>query len=176
MSSTILRAAALLAFIAMPLATAAAEDDAALVGALSPQIADVVSGGSWSEGGQGGFYRAISVMSGDGKSFGAHVYVQWLAFEEKNPVPKVVKTVPIKEINDQKLPNASIDIEGEENKDNEVTVTVGSYDVDADKDIVLQVKAGAPGTYTMVKTPPKGAEPPAKDGAPAKPEKPGTED
>lgn len=88
MSSTILRAAALLAFIATPLATAAAEDDAALVGALSPQIADVVSGGSWSEGGQGGFYRAISVMSGDGKSFGAHVYVQWLAFEEKILFPK----------------------------------------------------------------------------------------
>lgn len=176
MSMTILRAAALLAFIALPLAPAAAEDDVALAEGLSPQVADVVSGGSWSEGGQGGFYRAISVMSGDAKSLAAHIYVQWLAFEEKNPVPKVVKTIPIKEINEQNLPNASIEFDGEQNKDNEITVTVGSYDFDTDKDIVLQVKAGAPGTYIMVKTPPKGVEPPAKEGPPAKPEGAGKED
>jgi hypothetical protein len=182
MLTTILRAAALLAFIAAPLATAAAEDDTQLVESLSPQVADVVTGGSWSEGKQGGFYRAISLMSGDEKSFGAHVYLQWLAFEEKNPVPKVIKTVAVKEINDQKLQNASIEIEGEEGKDNQVTITVSSYDFDADKDISLFVKGGAPGIYTMVKAPPKGAEPPAKEGAPAKegtpakPEAPGKED
>ena len=33
-------------------------------------------------------------------------------------VPTVVATVPIKEVNDQKLANASIEIEGEESKDN----------------------------------------------------------
>jgi hypothetical protein len=143
---------------------------------LSPQVADVVSGGSWSEGKQGGFYRAINVMSGDEKAFGVHLYLQWLAFEEKNPIPKVVKTVAVKEVNDQKLQNATIDLEGEEGKDNQVTVTVSSYDFDADKDIVLLVKAGAPGTYAMVKAPAKGAEPPAPAGAPAKPEAPGKED
>jgi hypothetical protein len=176
MPTTILRAAAMLAFIALPLTSAAAADDVQLVEGLSPQVADVVSGGSWSQGKQGGFYRAVSLMSGDEKSFGAHVYLQWLAFEEKAPVPKVVKTVPVTEINDQKLQNASIELEGEEGKDNEITITVSSYDFEADKDIVLVVKAGLPGSYAMVKAPAKGAEPPAKESAPAKPEAPGKED
>jgi hypothetical protein len=43
--------------------------------------------------------------------------------------------VPLKEVNDQKLGNASIEIEGEESKDNEITIIVSSYDFDADKDI-----------------------------------------
>jgi hypothetical protein len=174
--SVILRAAALLAFIALPLASAAADDDISLVDGLSPKVADVVSGGSWSQGKDGGFYRAINLMSGDEKSFGAHIYVQWLVFEEKNPIPKVVKTVAIKEINDQKLANASIELEGEEGKDNEVTVTVSSYDFDADKDIVLQVKAGQPGTYAMLKAPAKTGAPPAAAAGQAKPEAPGKED
>jgi hypothetical protein len=53
---------------------------------------------------------------------------------------------------------------------------VSSYDFDADKDIVLQVKAGAPGTYAMLKAPAKPSAPPAAAGAPAKPEAPGKED
>jgi len=60
--------------------------------------------------------------------------------------------------------NASIEIEGEESKDNEVTVIVSSYDFDADKDNTLFVKAGQPGTYAMAKAPPKApAGPPPKD-------------
>ena len=47
----------------------------------------------------------------------------------------MVATVPIKEVNDQKLANASIEIEGEESKDNEITIVVSSYDFEADKDI-----------------------------------------
>ena len=77
-----------------------------LVESLPPEVADVVTGGSWSEGKQGGFYRAIVVMSGSEQSFGAHVYLQWLALSETDPVPKIVATVPLKEVNDQKLGNA----------------------------------------------------------------------
>ena len=63
-----------------------------------------------------------------------------LPFPRPNPIPTVVATVPIKEVNDQKLANASIEIEGEESKDNEITIIVSSYDFDADKDISLYVK------------------------------------
>jgi hypothetical protein len=52
---------------------------------------------SWT---QGGFYRAIVVMTGTEQTFGARVFLQWLALSEANPVPMVVATVPIKEIND----------------------------------------------------------------------------
>jgi hypothetical protein len=90
---------------------------AKIVEGLSPQVADVVTGGSWSAGKQGGFYRAIVVMTGTEQTFGARIFLQWLGLSEANPVPTVLATVPIKEINDQKLANASIEIEGEESKD-----------------------------------------------------------
>lgn len=163
MFKSLLRATALLAFALLPLASAAAaDDDAKIVESLPPEVADVVSGGSWSEGKQGGFYRAIVVMTGSEQSFGARVFLQWLALSESSPLPTVVATVPIKEVNDQKLANAAIEIEGEETKDNEITIIVSSYDFDADKDISLFVKGTAPGKYTMAKAPAKSSgAPPA---------------
>ena len=56
------------------------------------------------------------IRTGTEKDFGAHIFLQWLALSEASPVPTVVKTVPMEEVNDQKLANASIEIEGEENK------------------------------------------------------------
>jgi len=116
MLKSVLRAVALLALASVPLAAAAADDDAKIVESLPPQVADVVTGGSWSAGKQAGFYRALVIMTGTEKDFGARVFLQWLALSEASPVPTVVKTVPIKEVNDQKLANASIEIEGEESK------------------------------------------------------------
>jgi len=169
MLKSVLRATALLAVALIPPASAlAADDDAKIVEGLPPEVADVVTGGSWSEGKQGGFYRAIVVMSGTEQSFGARVYLQWLALSETDPVPKIVATVPLKEVNDQKLGNASIEIEGEETKDNQITIIVSSYDFDADKDITLYVKGTAPGKYAMAKAPAKssGAPPAAAPTAP----------
>ena len=129
---------------------------------LPPEVADVVTGGSWSQGKQGGFYRAIVVMTGSEQSFGARVFLQWLALSETDPVPTIVAKVPLKEVNDQKLGNASIEIEGEESKDNEITIIVSSYDFEADKDITLNVKGTAHGKYAMAKAPAKSpAVPPA---------------
>jgi len=163
MLKTILCTAAIVACSLVPLGPAAAEDDAKLVESLSPQIADVVTGGSWSDGKQGGLYRAFVLMSGSGDDFGARVYLQWLALSDDSPIPSVVKTVAVKEVNDQNLPNASIQIDGEENKDNEVYVVVSAYDFEADKDILLFVKAGKPGTYGVEKTPPKALSDQAQD-------------
>jgi hypothetical protein len=164
MLKTLLRTAAILACSLVPLGPAAAEDDARLVESLSPQIADVVTGGSWSDGKQGGLYRAFVLMSGSGDNFGARLYLQWLALSDNSPIPSVVKTIAVKEINDQNLPNAAIQIDGEENKDNEVYVVISAYDFEADKDILLFVKAGKPGTYSVDKTPPKGLSGAAEDG------------
>ena len=58
MLATILRAAALIALSLVPLASAvAADDDTKLVESIPPEVADVVSGGSWSADKKGGFYR-----------------------------------------------------------------------------------------------------------------------
>lgn len=173
MLKTCLRAAAIIISLAAPAATTALADDAKLINGVAPEVAEVATGGSWSADKQGGFYRAIVLMTGDQKSFGAKVYLQWLAFTESSPIPAIVKTVPIKEINDQGLANASIALEGEEGKDNEVTIVVSSYDLEEDKDITLFVKAGQPGTYAMVAAPAKRDE---EDDAAAKKEAPGEED
>jgi hypothetical protein len=163
MFKPMLRATALLAVAFASINSAFASDDAGkLVEGLPAEVADVVTGGSWSEGKQGGFYRAIVVMTGSEDSFGARVYLQWLALSETDPVPKIVATVPLKEVNDQKLGNASIEIEGEETKDNEITIIVSSYDFEEDKDISLHVKGTAPGKYAMANAPAKSsAAPPA---------------
>jgi hypothetical protein len=163
MLKSMLCATALLAVALIPPASAlAANDEAKTVEGLPPEVADVVTGGSWSQGKQGGFYRAIVVMSGTEQSFGASVFLQWLALSETNPVPTIVATVPLKEVNDQKLGNASIEIEGEETKDNEITIIVSSYDFEEDKDITLYVKGTAPGKYAMAKAPAKSSgAPPA---------------
>jgi hypothetical protein len=57
-----------------------------------------------------------------------------MAVVRRSAKPTVVKSVPVKEINDQNLGNASIEIGGEEDKENEATIFVSSYDVEEDKD------------------------------------------
>ena len=122
----------------------------------APEVADVVSGGHWSADGKGGFYRALAVMAGE-KAAIANVYLQWLSFGDAAK-PTVVKSVPVKEINDQNLGNPSIEIGGEEDRENEATIFVSSYDVEEDKDISL--------SYTVAKAPPRGPEQGSGEGTP----------
>ena len=162
MLKSISRAIAFLTLALVPLTSASAqEDDAKIVAGVPTEVADIVTGGSWSADKQGGFYRAFVIMNGTQETFSARLFLQWLALSETSPIPTVVATVPIKEVNDQKLANASIEIEGEDSKDNEITIVVSSYDFEADKDINLFVKGTAPGKYTMAKAPKRAAPPSA---------------
>src|SRR6478609_969883 len=77
MLKCILRATALLGLACVPLSPAMADDAGKIVESLPTEIADVVTGGSWSADKQGGFYRAIVAMTGAEKDFGAHVFLQW---------------------------------------------------------------------------------------------------
>jgi hypothetical protein len=179
MFTTFLRTAATLLLVAAPLSFAAAEDAGKVVDAVAPEVSEVASGGHWSADGKGGFYRALVVMAGD-KGATVNIYLQWLSFGD-GKAPIIVKSVPVKEINDKKLGNASITIGGEEDKDNETTISVSSYDIDEDEDISLYVKATNPGAYTMEKAPPEGAEEEGPeespgDAKPGKDEAPGVED
>ena len=88
MLKTILRMTAIVASSLVPLGPAAAEDDAKLVESVSPQIADVVTGGSWSDGKQGGLYRAFVVMSGSGDDFGARLYRAVARAQRRQPDPE----------------------------------------------------------------------------------------
>jgi hypothetical protein len=187
MMRTFLRAAAMLVLIATPLSLGAAADAGKLVDSIAPEVSEVASGGQWSADGKGGFYRALVVMAGD-KAAIANVYLEWMTFDDGSK-PVVVKSIPVKEINDQNLGNASIEIGGENDKENETTIFVSSYDIEEDKDISLLIKATKPGAYTIEKALTEGAEQgsgqrapeveqtaaPSKGKGPTKDEAPGVE-
>lgn len=172
MSASSCRKAALLALPLLLSSPAFAEDDLKLVESIPPEVADIVTGGSWSDGKAGGFYRAFVIMSGEGEKFGAKVYLQWLAISDESPIPSVLKTVPVAEINEQGLANAAIDIEGEETKDNQILLMVSSYDFENDKDILLLVQAEGPGTYSMKKASSKASAPGPEENAEPAPANP----
>ena len=120
MIMTGVRAAAALAFLSAPLSFAAAEDAGKLGDQVAPEISEIASGGHWSADGKGGFYRAFVVMAGENGGT-AEVYLQWVSFGDGKPA--VVKSLPVKEVNEQKLGNASITIGGEDDKENETTIS-----------------------------------------------------
>lgn len=117
--------------------------------AVPAEITEVVTGGGWIEGKSEGGYRAILVMTGGGQDFAMQVFLQWVSLQPDGTAPQVVKTVPIKEANANKLPNAFLSIEAE--KDNEAVLTIASYDQAAKKESEIVVKAGLPGQYTVQK-------------------------
>ncbi|MGZ8415517.1 MAG: hypothetical protein ACXWVQ_00825 [Methyloceanibacter sp.] len=170
------RAAATLAFLTFPLSCALAVESAALVDQVAPEISEVASGGHWSADGKGGFYRTFVIMGGE-KGGIAEIFLQWVSFGDGKPV--VVNSLPLKEINEKKLGNASITIGGEDDKENETTIFISSYDIDEDEDIALFVKATKPGSYSIEKAPPEGAQEgetgPEEDST-GKDEAPGIED
>lgn len=170
MSKMIVRAAIALAALAGAFTPAMAQDDAQLAASVSPQIAGIDTGGSWSANNQSGFYRSVVVMVGSGQNVTTHLYLQWLAADDKTPVPTVVKTVPVKEVNAKNLPNAAVNIGGEEDKDNQAVLVVSSFDFKTNKETDFFVTATTPGNYTVSSKPPKGfGGPPPGAGGPGGP-------
>ena len=126
-----------------------------LAAALAVEISDVVAGGNWTEGAQTGTYRAVVVQTGGEKDAAAHVFVQWLSLKEGGSGGEIVKSVPLKEFNDQKLPNASITLESD--IDSEARIVVAGQDGVTHKDAVFTIKATKPGIYVVA--PPPAARP-----------------
>ena len=85
----IVRATALLTLALVPLAQAAAqEDDAKIVASVPTEIADIVTGGSWSADKQGGFYRAFVIMTGNQETFGARVFCNGSLYPRRTRSPR----------------------------------------------------------------------------------------
>jgi len=82
----------------------------------------------------------------------------------RDPVPKVMATVPVEEVNDQKLANIQSILRGKESKDNEITIIASSYDFDADKEHHLVCRRTAPSKYVMAKAPAKALSAPPPKG------------
>jgi hypothetical protein len=133
-----------------------AQDAVKSAGQVPADVSEVVSGGNWSEGDNSGVFRAVVVTNTDGQASQARVVVQMLAFEKGNPLPKIAKTIPIKEVEEKKLPNAFLAMDVE--NDNELTLIITSYDAEKDQDTSMMVKFNSAGKYEIV---PPGKEEPA---------------
>jgi hypothetical protein len=125
-------------------------------------VSEIVSGGNWSEGDNSGVFRAIVVTTTDGQTSQARVVVQMLSFDKSSPLPKIARAIPIKEVEDKKLPNAFLAMDVE--NDNEMTLIITSYDAEKDQDTSMMVKFDATGKYEIVPAP---KEEPADDGGKA---------
>ena len=130
-------------FVLVPAANAASPAD--IAAALAPEVVQVVSGGVWEDGGKKGGYRAVLVAP-EGAS-GAQLYLEWLAAGTGGAAPSLVISSPIKEVNDLKLPDATLNMESE--KTNEFTLFVEPNDPSKDSGQSYTILAAAPGKYTF---------------------------
>jgi len=112
---------------------------------LAPEVVQVVSGGTWEDAGKKGGYRAVLVVPVGGGA--AQLFVEWLAAGADGGAPALVTASPIKEINDLKMPDATLSSETE--KKNEFTVFVEPNDPNKDGGQTYAILAGAPGKYTF---------------------------
>lgn len=135
----------------------AADATESLAAAVPAEVSEVVSGGTWTEGSANGVYRAmvVSTPAGDGQQ--ANVVVQILSLASPNAVPKVIKSVVIKEVADKKLPNAFLAMDAE--TVNEMTLIVSAYGAASDQDTSLHLKFNGSGAYEIL--PASGEEAPA---------------
>jgi hypothetical protein len=122
-----------------------AASPADIASGLAPEVLQVVSGGSWENAGKKGGYRAVLVASSTGSD--AELYIEWLAAGSNGQPPSLVMSLPVKEINDLKLPNATLNAEFE--AANEYTVFVEADDPSKDSGKSYTVLAGPPGKYTF---------------------------
>lgn len=132
-------------------AARAEEGTERLAAAVPAEVSEVVSGGTWSDGEAGGVYRAMVVATPAGDGQQANVIVQMLSLESAAAVPKIIKSVLIREVADKKLPNAFLAMDAE--TENEMTLIVTSYGAGADQDTAIHVKFNGTGTYEILPTP-----------------------
>ncbi|MGO8955469.1 MAG: hypothetical protein ACLPWS_21850 [Rhodomicrobium sp.] len=135
------------------LSTAKAEDAAKLVLSIPPEVTEVATAGTWSEGDASGVFRATVLTSPSGDGTQAHLVLQLMAVSPEGNTSKIYKTVTVRKIDDKKLPNAFLAVE-EDGTENEVTWRVTSYDSNSNADIGALVTINSKGEV-MVKDAPK---------------------
>ena len=144
------------------LSSAKAEDAAKLVLSIPPEVTEVATAGSWSEGDASGVFRATVLTSPQGDGTQAHLVIQLMAGNPEGTAYKIYKTVAVKKIDDKRLPNAFLAVE-EDGTENEVTWRVTSYDSNSNADIGALVTINAKGEVT-VKDAPKEEDSAAQQG------------
>ena len=130
---------------------------AEIAAAVPIDVAEVMAGGSWQDGGMNGIYRTVVVVTGPNEAPKADVIVQWIGAKAEGGVPEIIQSTVIKDIADKKLPNAQVALEAD--KEDEAVILVTSYDADA-KPTVAAFKASKPGQISATELPPAAPEQP----------------
>ena len=133
-------------------ASARAEDATKLALAIPPEVTEVATAGTWSDGEASGVFRATVLTAASGDSTQAHLVLQLMAVSPDGNSSKVYKTIAVKKIDDKKLPNAFLAVE-EDGTENEVTWRVTSYDANSNADIGALVSVNAKGEVTVKDAP-----------------------
>ena len=134
--------AATLIVVGLSISTARAEDPEKLDLSIPPEVTEVATAGTWTDGDQSGVFRATVLTVAAGDTTQAHLVLQLMAVSADGNTSKVYKTAVVKQISDKKLPNAFLAVE-EDSTENEVTWRVTSYDASSDSDTGTLVKINA---------------------------------
>jgi len=148
----VLRAAATLILVFITLAGARAEDATKLTLAIPPEVTEVATAGTWSDGEASGVFRATVITSQAGDTTQAHLVVQLMAVSPDGNSSKVYKTVPVKQLDDRKFPNAFLAVE-EDGTENEVTWRVTSYNYNSNAEVGAIVTINAKGEVNFKDAP-----------------------
>jgi hypothetical protein len=146
------RIAATLIVACLTLSSARAQDAEKLTLSIPPEVTEVATAGTWSDGDASGVFRATVLTVPAGDTTQAHLVLQLMAVSADGNTSKVFKTVAVKKIAEKKLPNAFLAVE-EDGTENEVTWRVTSYDSNSNADVGALVTINAKGDVEVKDAP-----------------------
>ncbi len=146
------RIAAAVIIAGLTFSSARAQDAEKLTLSIPPEVTEIATAGTWSNGDSSGVFRATVLTVPSGDSTQAHLVLQLMAVSPDGNTSKVHKTVAVKQVADKKLPNAFLAVE-EDGTENEVTWRVTSYDSNSNADIGVLVTINAKGDVEVKDAP-----------------------
>lgn len=138
------RIAAAVIVACLAVSGARAQNAEKLALAIPPEVTEVATAGTWTDGELSGVFRATVLTMAAGDTTQAHLVVQLMAVSPDGNSAKVHKTIAVKQIAEKKLPNAFLAVE-EDGTENEVTWRVTSYDANSNADIGALVTVNSKG-------------------------------
>jgi hypothetical protein len=117
---------------------------------VDPTVAEVVTGGHWSSGGQSGFYRVI-VRTGGFEHIVSRLTIEWLIEPTRDDPPRVMRSVQVPELSGiARLDRPRI---GQFLKGWRVWVQLTDTHSESGKQINRSIDLGPPGEIKVVRAP-----------------------
>lgn len=140
----------LVLLVACGLGTSATAQPATDAGQVPPRVAEVTSGGSWTDGKAHGTFRAIVVEAGTAEKHAAEVFLQWISPDASGRPSGIVASIPIKEFNALAHSHASLRLD--DTVDGEIQLYIDTEDAGA-QPVEIRIFATTPGHYAIISDP-----------------------